>query len=158
MVRYIYNQRQCGNCKGCVRTWDMSSRTVYACETCQPLDLGSGVGEGAAPLKLAASRALAMQVCAHLPGRRCHGTSSHIKSSHFITHQIITLHHTSNQHTHHTSSRFPTLPANTHCDVRSLAGFGALPQRSMSWASRLAELDPFFLSSNELGCLEGVGS
>ena len=98
MVRYIYNQRQCGNCKGCVRTWDMSSRTVYACETCQPLDLGSGVGEGAAPLKLAASRALAMQVCAHLPGRRCHGTSSHIKSSHFITHQIstlITLHHAS---------------------------------------------------------------
>ena len=77
---------------------------------------------------------------------------------HFIAHQIITLHHTSNQHTHHTSSRFPTLPANTHCDVRSLAGFGALPQRSMSWASRLAELDPFFLSSNELGCLEGVGS
>ncbi|GLC40886.1 bubble DNA binding [Pleodorina starrii] len=35
--RYIYNQKTCGRCKGPVRTWDMAARTVYCCETCQPL-------------------------------------------------------------------------------------------------------------------------
>lgn len=36
--RYIYNQKQCPACKGPVRSWSMSNRTVYCCETCQPLD------------------------------------------------------------------------------------------------------------------------
>lgn len=34
--RYVYNQSACGRCRGPVRTWDMATRTVYACETCQP--------------------------------------------------------------------------------------------------------------------------
>lgn len=33
--RYIYNHKSCGVCAGRVRTWDMASRTVYACDTCQ---------------------------------------------------------------------------------------------------------------------------
>ncbi|GFR49354.1 hypothetical protein Agub_g11371, partial [Astrephomene gubernaculifera] len=37
--RYIYNQQQCGRCKGPVRTWRMAGRTVYCCERCQPLAL-----------------------------------------------------------------------------------------------------------------------
>lgn len=40
--RYIYNQRQCGRCKSGVRSWDMAGRTVYACETCQPLKVRRG--------------------------------------------------------------------------------------------------------------------
>ena len=35
--RYVYNQTTCGRCRGNVRVWDMANRTVYACETCQPL-------------------------------------------------------------------------------------------------------------------------
>ena len=35
--RYVYNQTKCGRCRGNVRVWDMANRTVYACETCQPL-------------------------------------------------------------------------------------------------------------------------
>jgi hypothetical protein len=35
--RYIYNQSSCGRCGSAVRTWDMAARTVYACESCQPL-------------------------------------------------------------------------------------------------------------------------
>lgn len=35
--RYIYNQSHCPVCKGKVRSWTMASRTVYACEVCQPL-------------------------------------------------------------------------------------------------------------------------
>ena len=35
--RYVYNQTKCGRCRGGVRVWDMANRTVYACETCQPL-------------------------------------------------------------------------------------------------------------------------
>ena len=35
--RYIYNQDTCGRCRGPIKTWDMATRTVYACETCQPL-------------------------------------------------------------------------------------------------------------------------
>jgi hypothetical protein len=34
--RYIYNQSHCGRCKGAIMTWDMATRTVYCCETCQP--------------------------------------------------------------------------------------------------------------------------
>jgi hypothetical protein len=30
LLRYIYNQRQCGRCKGPVTTWDMAGRTVSA--------------------------------------------------------------------------------------------------------------------------------
>ena len=33
--RYIYNHSSCGMCSGRVRTWDMATRTVYACDTCQ---------------------------------------------------------------------------------------------------------------------------
>jgi hypothetical protein len=43
--RYIYNHQQCGECKGPVRTWDMAARTVYACETCQPLPSGAVLTE-----------------------------------------------------------------------------------------------------------------
>jgi formamidopyrimidine-DNA glycosylase len=39
--RYVYNQTKCGRCRGNVRVWDMANRTVYACETCQPLSAGS---------------------------------------------------------------------------------------------------------------------
>ena len=35
--RYVYNHAKCGFCSSAVATWDMSSRTVYACLTCQPL-------------------------------------------------------------------------------------------------------------------------
>lgn len=36
--RYIYNQATCGRCGGRVLSWDMASRTVYACGgICQPL-------------------------------------------------------------------------------------------------------------------------
>ena len=35
--RYVYNQTSCGRCGARVRVWDMANRTVYACETCQPL-------------------------------------------------------------------------------------------------------------------------
>ena len=35
--RYIYNQSRCGRCGDAVRTWDMATRTVYCCETCQQL-------------------------------------------------------------------------------------------------------------------------
>lgn len=45
--RYIYNQKQCGRCKGPVRTWDMAARTVYCCLTCQPLP-GSAAAAAAA--------------------------------------------------------------------------------------------------------------
>ena len=34
--RYVYNQAACGRCRNTIATWDMASRTVYACETCQP--------------------------------------------------------------------------------------------------------------------------
>ena len=39
--RYVYNHGQCGRCKGPIRSWDMATRTVYACETCQPLVQGT---------------------------------------------------------------------------------------------------------------------
>ena len=35
--RYVYNQTKCGRCLSSVKTWDIANRTVYACETCQPL-------------------------------------------------------------------------------------------------------------------------
>eukprot|EP00892_Ulva_mutabilis_P010563 jgi/Ulvmu1/787/UM010_0161.1 len=35
--RYIYNHSSCGMCAGRVRVWDMATRTVYACDTCQVL-------------------------------------------------------------------------------------------------------------------------
>ncbi|WIA08100.1 hypothetical protein OEZ85_007563 [Tetradesmus obliquus] len=46
--RYIYNQRQCGVCKGPVTTWDMAGRTVYCCSTCQLLQLNIASGTAAA--------------------------------------------------------------------------------------------------------------
>ncbi|KAK9867483.1 hypothetical protein WJX84_001802 [Apatococcus fuscideae] len=41
--RYVYNHKVCGRCGSFIRTWDMNARTVYACETCQPLDHGTVV-------------------------------------------------------------------------------------------------------------------
>ncbi|KAA8495173.1 Endonuclease 8 1 [Porphyridium purpureum] len=35
--RYIYNHSTCGRCRGAIRTWDIATRTAYACEVCQPL-------------------------------------------------------------------------------------------------------------------------
>jgi len=35
--RYIYNQTKCGRCGDRIRSWDIASRTAYACPTCQPL-------------------------------------------------------------------------------------------------------------------------
>ena len=51
LCRYIYNHTTCGRCKSPVSTWSMAARTVYACETCQPLLEGT---------ELAASRKTAM--------------------------------------------------------------------------------------------------
>ncbi|KAK9868369.1 hypothetical protein WJX84_004801 [Apatococcus fuscideae] len=41
--RYVYNHKACGRCGSAIRTWDMNTRTVYACETCQPLIQGTVV-------------------------------------------------------------------------------------------------------------------
>ncbi|KAG2426522.1 hypothetical protein HXX76_011749 [Chlamydomonas incerta] len=57
--RYIYNQKSCGRCKGPVRTWDMAGRTVYCCETCQPLNphkAAGGKGTGGAGSQAAGAR------------------------------------------------------------------------------------------------------
>eukprot|EP01023_Acetabularia_acetabulum_P068810 TRINITY_DN9824_c0_g1_i3.p1 TRINITY_DN9824_c0_g1~~TRINITY_DN9824_c0_g1_i3.p1 ORF type:complete len:606 (-),score=115.20 TRINITY_DN9824_c0_g1_i3:652-2469(-) len=35
--RYIYNQKKCGRCGSDISRWDMATRKVYACLTCQPL-------------------------------------------------------------------------------------------------------------------------
>lgn len=35
--RYIYNHKQCQRCDGLVQSWKSAQRTVYACESCQPL-------------------------------------------------------------------------------------------------------------------------
>lgn len=35
--RYIYNQRNCRRCHNVIRIWKSAQRTVYACESCQPL-------------------------------------------------------------------------------------------------------------------------
>mmetsp|Transcript_18749 Transcript_18749/g.75330 ORF Transcript_18749/g.75330 Transcript_18749/m.75330 type:complete len:544 (-) Transcript_18749:1984-3615(-) len=36
--RYIYNHSECPRCHGVIRSWEISKRRAYACETCQPLD------------------------------------------------------------------------------------------------------------------------
>eukprot|EP00775_Hariotina_reticulata_P002486 gene2486-2789_t len=53
--RYIYNQRQCGRCKGSVKSWDMAGRTVYCCDTCQPLKLSGAPSAGLEALEAAAA-------------------------------------------------------------------------------------------------------
>jgi formamidopyrimidine-DNA glycosylase len=35
--RYIYNQQSCPRCGDTIMSWDINSRTCYACVTCQPL-------------------------------------------------------------------------------------------------------------------------
>eukprot|EP00890_Picochlorum_soloecismus_P004363 jgi/Picsp_1/4928/NSC_02292-R1_formamidopyrimidine-dna glycosylase len=35
--RYVYNQSTCGRCKSGIKSWDIATRTAYACPTCQPL-------------------------------------------------------------------------------------------------------------------------
>jgi formamidopyrimidine-DNA glycosylase len=35
--RYVYNHSTCGRCGTKILSWDMASRTVYCCGTCQPL-------------------------------------------------------------------------------------------------------------------------
>ncbi len=68
--RYIYNQRQCGRCKGPVRTWDMAARTVYCCETCQPLNAVKGAaGAGGSEAAVALSPARAAALAAARPAR-----------------------------------------------------------------------------------------
>ena len=34
--RYIYNKSHCARCGGIVNSWDVSGRTCYACDNCQP--------------------------------------------------------------------------------------------------------------------------
>ena len=36
--RWLYNSARCGRCDGPVRSWQIQSRTCYACARCQPLD------------------------------------------------------------------------------------------------------------------------
>ena len=47
--RWLYNSARCGRCDGPVRSWQIQSRTCYACARCQPLD-----GAAAAPVDAAA--------------------------------------------------------------------------------------------------------
>ena len=49
--RYVYNQTSCGRCGDRVKVWDIANRTVYACETCQPLRRNSGVSGQTQPAK-----------------------------------------------------------------------------------------------------------
>ena len=35
--RYVYNQSRCGRCNSSIKSWDIATRTAYACPTCQPL-------------------------------------------------------------------------------------------------------------------------
>ena len=61
--RYIYNQDTCGRCRGPIKTWDMATRTVYCCETCQPLVGKMSAARAEAHAKAAAPR-LFMSHCA----------------------------------------------------------------------------------------------
>lgn len=50
--RWIYNSAACGRCGGPVTSWAVQSRTCYACNRCQPLDVGLDVAmpaDAAAP-------------------------------------------------------------------------------------------------------------
>jgi len=47
--RWLYNSARCGRCDGPVRSWQIQSRTCYACARCQPLD-----GAAAVPVDAAA--------------------------------------------------------------------------------------------------------
>eukprot|EP01025_Chloroclados_australasicus_P056204 TRINITY_DN6911_c1_g1_i1.p1 TRINITY_DN6911_c1_g1~~TRINITY_DN6911_c1_g1_i1.p1 ORF type:complete len:456 (-),score=49.16 TRINITY_DN6911_c1_g1_i1:707-2074(-) len=35
--RYVYNHKKCGRCNSSIKSWDIATRRVYACLTCQPL-------------------------------------------------------------------------------------------------------------------------
>ena len=61
--RYIYNQDTCGRCRGPIKTWDMATRTVYCCETCQPLVGKMSAARAEAHAKASAPR-LFMSHCA----------------------------------------------------------------------------------------------
>lgn len=67
MCRYVYNHSTCGRCGSKISTWDMQARTVYACETCQPLHLDPGTA-------LAPGRVSALQVSTLPPGSCCVGS------------------------------------------------------------------------------------
>ena len=41
--RYVYNQSRCGRCGSKISTWEMAARKVYACQTCQPLQVGTEI-------------------------------------------------------------------------------------------------------------------
>lgn len=43
--RWLYNRHACGRCGGRVTSWQIQSRTCYACAHCQPLEPGSGASE-----------------------------------------------------------------------------------------------------------------
>jgi len=54
--RYVYNQSGCGRCRGPVRSWDMATRTLYVCETCQPRRGELATGRAAAMAKAAGAK------------------------------------------------------------------------------------------------------
>jgi len=43
--RYIYNTSKCPRCKTSIQTWQINSRTCYACTRCQPLQSSSSTTE-----------------------------------------------------------------------------------------------------------------
>lgn len=64
--RYVYNQSKCGVCGGRIMTWSMSSRTVYACATCQP-QKRAGEGGGAGGPSASSPPSLPKGAKAHVP-------------------------------------------------------------------------------------------
>ena len=63
MCRYVYNHKTCGRCGSQINTWDMQARTVYACQTCQPLHLDPAN-------QLTPARASALQVSTSIIGHQ----------------------------------------------------------------------------------------
>lgn len=61
--RYVYNHSSCGFCQRRIRSWDMASRTVYACDACQPLRKGTVLPE--ARVKAMAAAADAKEFVSH---------------------------------------------------------------------------------------------
>lgn len=53
--RYIYNQTKCLLCKSKIKSWDMKSRTCYACLKCQPLQPDTELANQRAKMFLAKS-------------------------------------------------------------------------------------------------------
>ena len=60
--RWIYNSARCGKCGHGVKSWDIQSRTCYACERCQPRTASDGAS--GTPASTAAPRTLFNSHCA----------------------------------------------------------------------------------------------